>query len=89
MLLTKQPKTALRVLEKARQKDFRNSGVLRDMATAYAQLGQMGMASLLTAERYALLSQFDNALIHSKRAASLFAARLCPLASRSGCALCI
>lgn len=71
LLLTKHPKTALRVLEKARQKDFRNSGVLRDMATAYAQLGQMGMASLLTAERYALLSQFDNALIHSKRAASL------------------
>ncbi|MCG7492021.1 M48 family metalloprotease [Thalassobius sp. Cn5-15] len=71
LLLAGQHKSALTVLERARQKDFRNSGVLRDMGTAYAQLGQPGHASLVTAERYALRGDFKSALIHSKRASGL------------------
>jgi predicted Zn-dependent protease len=70
-LVSNQPKSALRVLEKARQRDYRNSAVLRDMGTAYAQIGRNGMASLATAERYALRGDFKNALIHSKRASGL------------------
>lgn len=71
LLVSNQPKSALRVLEKARQRDYRNSAVLRDMGTAYAQIGRNGMASLATAERYALRGDFKNALIHSKRASGL------------------
>lgn len=64
-------KQALSILEKSRRLDFRDSRVLRDMATAYAKLGDTGMASLVTAERYALSGRFDDALIHAKRAEGL------------------
>jgi predicted Zn-dependent protease len=72
-LLAGAPKQALRTLEKARQRDYRNSSVLRDMGTAYAKQGQMGLATLVTAERYALRGDFKNALIQSKRAVGLLA----------------
>ena len=45
--------------------------VLRDLGGAYAQLGNAGMASLLTAERYALLGRPKDATIHAKRAFDL------------------
>lgn len=58
-------------LEAARSRDFRDPRVLRDLATAYAQLGDMGMASVLTAERYALAGRFRDAEIHARRAEGL------------------
>lgn len=71
LLVNGQYKKALAVLERSRARDFRNSGVLRDMAQAYAKLNKLGMASLVTAERYALSGRFKDALIHSKRAVGL------------------
>ena len=64
-------KSALPVLEKARSVDFGDTRVLRDLALAYAKTNQTGMASLVTAERYALQGRIGDALIHSKRAEGL------------------
>ena len=64
-------KSALPVLEKARSVDFGDTRVLRDLALAYAKTNQTGMASLVTAERYALQVRIGDALIHSKRAEGL------------------
>lgn len=66
-----QPQSALKTLEKARTIDFRNNVLLRDMAQAYAKTGQNGMASLVTAERYALRGRLGDALVHAKRASGL------------------
>ncbi|SEP54995.1 M48 family metalloprotease [Thalassovita taeanensis] len=71
LLAAGNPKAALTVLEKSRARDFSDARVLRDLATAYATTGQPGMASVLTAERYALSGRFDDALIHAKRAEGL------------------
>lgn len=65
------PRAALKTLEKARSIDFRNNILLRDMAQAYAQTGQNGLASLVTAERYALRGRLKDAGIHAKRASGL------------------
>lgn len=73
LLASGQYKAALNVLEKSRQIDFRDARVLRDMATAYAKRDQLGLASLVTAERYAMTGRFKDALIHSKRATGLLA----------------
>lgn len=62
------PAQALKVLEQARARDFRDPRLLRDLAVAYAKTGNPGMASLATAERYALVGDFDSAGIHAKRA---------------------
>lgn len=62
---------ALQVLEKARARDGRDARVMRDLAVAYAKSGQNGMASLVTAERYALMSRLDDAEIHATRASDL------------------
>jgi len=59
---------ALRVLETARGRDFRDTRILRDLAVAYAKTGQNAMASLVTAERYALQGRLKDASIHAKRA---------------------
>ncbi len=59
---------ALRVLETARGRDFRDTRILRDLAVAYAKTGQTAMASLVTAERYALQGRLQDASIHAKRA---------------------
>ncbi|SDI03479.1 M48 family metalloprotease [Lutimaribacter saemankumensis] len=67
------------VLEQARARDFRDASILRDLAVAYAKTGDPGLASVVTAERYALLGRFDDALVHAKRAEGLV-----PRGSRAG-----
>jgi len=62
---------ALRVLEQARARDARQPRMLRDLAVAYAKSGNNGMASLTTAERYALLGRLSDARIHATRAEAL------------------
>ncbi|MEM7321251.1 MAG: tetratricopeptide repeat protein, partial [Pseudomonadota bacterium] len=68
LLASGQPRQALEPLERARSRDFRDLRLLRDLAVAYAQTGQNGMASLVTAERYALQGRLFDASIHAKRA---------------------
>ncbi len=62
------PNDALRTLEAARGRDFSDTRILRDLAVAYAKTGQTAMASLVTAERYAVQGRFKDAAIHAKRA---------------------
>lgn len=62
---------ALEVLEKSRARDPLNAGVLRDLGLAYARAGNNGMASVATAERYALSGQLQDAALHAKRASGL------------------
>lgn len=62
---------ALDVLERARTRDTRNPRMMRDLAVAHARTGNNGMASLATAERYALLGRLDDAEIHAERASGL------------------
>lgn len=71
LLAAGNPKSALPVLEKSRAIDFRNAPVLRDLGTAYARTGQTGMASLVTAERYALQGDMKTANTHATRALGL------------------
>ncbi|WP_227269655.1 M48 family metalloprotease [Roseobacter weihaiensis] len=71
LLVTDDIKNALQVLEKARIIDFRDGTMLRDLSVAYAKLGQNGMASVVTAERYALSGRMEDAGIHAKRAVDL------------------
>ena len=61
----------MQALERARRVDFRDSSMLRDLALAYARNGQRGMASLVTAERFALRGRLEDAGIHAKRAVGL------------------
>ncbi|MCT4553620.1 MAG: M48 family metalloprotease [Pelagimonas sp.] len=60
---------ALKVLEQARARDFSDARLLRDLAVAYARTKRPGMASLVTAERYALTGRLKDAELHAKRAA--------------------
>ena len=62
---------ALAVLEKARASDPYNPKLLRNLGVAYARAGDNGMASVATAERYALTGQLGTAAIHAKRAIGL------------------
>ena len=62
---------ALSVLEQAYARDSNDPRMLRDMAMAYARAGQNGMASVVTAERYAILGQMDSAETHATRASGL------------------
>lgn len=62
------PGEALKVLEAARGRDFGDARILRDLAVAYAKTGQNAMASLVTAERYALQGRLKDAAIHATRA---------------------
>ena len=71
LLAADQPRAALEALSAARDRDFRNPTMLRDLAVAYAKTGQDGMASLVTAERFALLGRLPDALIHATRASAL------------------
>lgn len=71
LLATDRPKEALTYLEKSRSLDFRNMRVLRDLGAAYAQIGNNGMASVSTAERYALAGRLEDAEIHAQRALGL------------------
>lgn len=61
-------KTALAILKKSYSQDSRDAMTLRNLALAYARDGQGGMASVITAERYALASDFKQATIHAERA---------------------
>lgn len=60
---------AVRALERARALDGQSSAMLRDLGQAYARTGQPGLASLATAERYALQGRLDDAIVHATRAA--------------------
>jgi len=71
LLATGQTGKALEVLEKSRAQDFRDGSMLRDLATAYAKTGQTGMATLITAERFALGGRMKDAGIHAQRATGL------------------
>lgn len=71
LLAVDRPKEALTYLEKSRSLDFRNMRVLRDLGSAYAQVGDNGMASVSTAERYALAGRLEDAEIHAQRALGL------------------
>ncbi|MGR3461547.1 MAG: M48 family metalloprotease [Roseovarius sp.] len=62
---------AARRLEEARARDGRDIRVLRDLAQAEAQMGNRGMASVLTAERYAMAGRLKDARIHAERASDL------------------
>ena len=42
--------------------------LMQDLGAAYTQMGNKGMASTVTAERYALQGRLDDAGIHAKRA---------------------
>lgn len=62
---------ALEVLTRARARDPFNPRLLRDLGLAHARLGQNGLASVATAERYALQGRFEDARIHATRASGL------------------
>jgi len=62
---------ALGVLERARTRDGTDPRLMRDLAVAYARTGNPGMASVVTAERYALLGNLQTAAIHAQRAVGL------------------
>ena len=71
LLASEQYGAALKVLEQARARDFRDARILRDLSVAYARNGQNAMASLVTAERYAVQGRLKDAGLHAKRAADL------------------
>lgn len=71
LLADGQAKSALGPLEKARDRDFRDTRVLRDLSLAYAKTDQPGMAALVTAERYALQGNMPDAGRHAQRASNL------------------
>lgn len=62
---------ALEVLKKAYAKDSRDTQMLRDLAIAWAKSGNNGMASLVTAERYAFIGRFRDAQTNAQRAEGL------------------
>ncbi|MEM7190099.1 MAG: M48 family metalloprotease [Pseudomonadota bacterium] len=62
---------ALKVLKRARAKDLADVTALRDLALAYDRAGDRAMATLATAERYALIGNTKNAVGLAKRAAKL------------------
>ncbi len=62
---------AMGVLQKAVARDGRDARVMRDLAVTYAKTGQGGMASLVTAERYAMMGKLEDAEIHARRASDL------------------
>lgn len=66
-----QVSAALATLERASGRDGTNPALLRDLAQAYARLGRNGMASLATAERYALQGRLKDARINAERAEGL------------------
>jgi predicted Zn-dependent protease len=62
---------ALGVLEEARREDLADASALRDLATAYDRAGDRGMATLATAERYALVGDVPSALSLARRASDI------------------
>nr|WP_321252393.1 M48 family metalloprotease [uncultured Ruegeria sp.] len=68
LLAQGQTENALQALEKARARDYRNGRLMQDLGVAYSQVGNNGMAAVVTAERYALQGRMADAGIHAKRA---------------------
>ncbi len=68
LLAQGQTKNALQVLEKARARDYRSARLMQDLGVAYAKVGNNGMASAVTAERFALQGRLADAGIHARRA---------------------
>ncbi len=62
---------AQQYLEQSRARDGRDARVMRDLAVTHAKQGNTGMASLVTAERYAVQGRLEDAGIHAKRASDL------------------
>lgn len=62
---------ALQVLQEARRDDLGDATALRDLATAYSRAGDIGMATLATAERLALTGNLKDAALQAKRAERL------------------
>ena len=62
---------ALKVLKAAYNSDPVNPKMLKYLASAYALNGEMGQASLMTAEYFVLLGAFNAATMHAKRAEKL------------------
>lgn len=62
---------ALHVLEAARAADDADPTALRDLAVAYQRAGDEGMATLATAERFALSGRIEDAQLHADRAATI------------------
>lgn len=62
---------ALEVLKNARALDLADASALRDLATAYSRAGDNGMATLATAERFALSGRPEDAVLHARRALAL------------------
>ena len=68
LLADGQTKKALQVLESARARDYRNGRLMQDLGMAYSKVGNNGMASAVTAERFALEGRLLDAGIHARRA---------------------
>lgn len=62
---------ALAILESARRDDLADASALRDLATAYDRAGNRGMATLATAERYALSGDTESAVSLARRAVEI------------------
>jgi len=71
LLADGQVRKAADFLESSRARDGRDIRVLRDLAQAEARMGNRGMASVLTAERYAMAGRLKDAKIHAERADGL------------------
>ena len=71
LLAAGQTENALQALKKAHEMDFKNITLLHDLALAYAKLGNEGMASLITAERFGLKGDLKDAQYHAKKAEAL------------------
>lgn len=71
LLAAGQTENALQALKKAHEMDFKNITLLHDLALAYAKLGNQGMASLITAERFGLKGDLKDAQYHAKKAEAL------------------
>jgi len=65
---------ALAILQRAFARDPHDPRMLRDLALAYARAGNNGMASAVTAERYAISGRMTDAEIHATRASGLLPA---------------
>lgn len=71
LLADGQVNKAVQFLEAARSRDGRDPRLLRDLAQANAHLGNNGMASVVTAERYAMVGRLKDAKLHAERASAL------------------